>query len=251
VIKNTLLIFGPGGIGKSPLDDIIKREVRRIDPYRLRERPRDRNENGGIPDMFYANRNLRSELLWTFETLGDSKESISSRPPVEWFPKARAAFFDVRGEWQCLLLGALEAQLAKAEVFGPAVPVLLSRPDVREIFGDLSIVILNPVESLKSLSGDYGTLKKATEDNCRKAGRSEKDIKKRVKSIDDPKAPEATAWLAMLELGGIEFPNWAFPEYVYQRNRIQTLIEVRKTLVTRSPALKRFLLSEDDIRRMA
>lgn len=251
MIKNTLLIFGPGGIGKSSLDEIIRREVVRIDPYRLRERPRDRNENGGIPDLFYANRNLRSELLWAFESLGDTKEPLSSRPPVEWFPKARAAFFDVRGEWQCLLLGALQAQLAKAEVFGPAVPVLFSRRDVREIFGDLSIVILDPVESLRRLSGNYQTLKKATEDNCRKAGRSEKDIEKRVKSIDDPKAPEATAWLAMLELGGLEFSNWAFPEYVYEKNRIQTLIEARKVLVTKSPALEVFLLSEDEIRRMA
>ncbi len=130
MIKNTLMIFGPGGIGKSPLDDIIRREVLRIDPYRLRERPRDRDENGGIPDLFYANCNLRSELLWIFETLGDTKEPLSSRPLVDWFPKVRVAFFDVRGEWQFLLLGSLESQLAKAEVFGPIVPVLFKRPDV-------------------------------------------------------------------------------------------------------------------------
>lgn len=213
MIQNTLLIFGPGGIGKSPLDHIIKREVVRIDPYRLRERPRDRDENGGIPDLFYANRNLRSELLWIFDTLGDAKELLSRRPPVEWFSKARTAFFDVRGEWQCLLLGALDAHLAKAEVFGPAVPVLFSRQDVREFFGDLTIIILNPVGSLTTLGADYEAVKRATADNCRKAGRSEKDIKKRVKSIDDPEAPEATAWLSMLELGGLEFTNWVFPEY--------------------------------------
>lgn len=250
MIKKTLLIFGPGGIGKSPLDDIIKHEVVRIDPYRLRERPRDKGENGGIPDLFYANRNLRSELTWIFARLGDTKEQLSSEPPVEWFPEASAAFFDVRGEWQCLLLGALQAQLAKAEIFAPIVPVLFSRPDVQALFGDLSIVILNPVEPLASLKGDYQTLKKATESNCRKAGRNTKDIEKRVKSIDDPKAPEAAAWLAMLKLGGIEFSNWAFPEYAYQNERKQTLLEARNVLATRSRALGEFLLSEDEIRRM-
>ncbi|MCL4504825.1 MAG: hypothetical protein M1140_02220 [Chloroflexi bacterium] len=250
MIGKTLLIFGPGGIGKSPLDDIIRREVVRVDPYRLRERPRDKSENGGIPDLFYANRNLRSELTWIFDCLGATKETLSVEPPVEWFPKASTAFFDVRGEWQCLLLGALQANLAKAEIFAPVVPALFSRPDVRGLFGSLSIVILNPVESLASLSGDYRKLKKATENNCRNAGRSEKDIEKRIKSIDDPKAPEAAAWLAMLSLGGLEFPNWAFPEYVFQNERKQKLIEARKVLVSRSASLREFLLSEDEIHRM-
>ena len=249
MIENTLMIFGPGGIGKSPIDDIMKPEVSKIDPYRLRERPRDRDENSGTPDMFYANPKLRSELLWAFKTLGDSKKTFPNEPAVEWFSKARVAFFDVCGEWQCLLLGGLEAQLAKAEIFGPAFVELFSLPDVQEIFGKLSIVILNPVESLRNLNGNYETLKNATKDNCQKAGRSEKDIAKRVKSIDDPKAHEAESWLAMLDMGGIEFTNWPFPEYVYKGNRVQKLIEMRNTLVKRSSDLERFLMTEDEIRR--
>lgn len=251
MINKTLLIFGPGGIGKTAIDDIIRHDVVRVDPYRMRKRPRDREENGGIHDFFYANPKLRPELTWIFQNLGDTRETLSSKPPVEFFPKARAAFFDVRGEWQCLLLGTLQAQLAKAEVFGPAVPALFNRPDVRAAFGDLSIVILNPVQPLATLNGNYESIKKATADNCARAGRHEEEIKKRVKSIDDPEAAEATAWLEMLDLGGIEFPNWAFPEYVYKENRIATLIEARKALITDLPAISQFLLSEDEIHQIS
>lgn len=248
MIRKTLLIFGPGGIGKSPIDDIIGRNIIRIDPYRMRERPRDRDENGGIPDFFYANPKLRPELTWIFENLGDKKENLSAKPLVEFFPKAQAAFFDVRGDWQCLFLGSLEAELAKAEIFGPVVPALFSRSEVRSIFGDFSIIILNPVEPLRTLNGNYEGMKKKTEENCRKAGRSEKDIKKRVNSIDDPKASEAEAWLAMLNLGGIEFPNWAFPEFAYQKHRITKLIEAKKALLDKNHTLVSFFLSDNEIR---
>lgn len=247
MIKKTLLIFGPGGIGKSPIDDIIRHDVVRIDPYRMRERPRDREENGGIPDFFYANPKLRLELTWIFQKLGDIKEKLSTKPLVEFFPKAQAAFFDVRGDWQCLLLGSLEAKFAKAEIFGPAVPALFSCSDVRSVFGDVLIVILNPVQPLSTLNGDFEPIKDATADNCRKAGRSEKDINKRVKSIDDPEASEVNAWLAMLDLGGTEFPNWAFPEYVYDQDRVGTLVKARRALIAGLPAISQFLLSEDEI----
>jgi len=247
VIDKTLMIFGPGGIGKGPIDQIVRREVARVDPYRLRTRPRDMRENGGIPDFFYGNPKLRSELTWISKELGDIKQLLSDQPRVEWFPKSRIAFFDVRGEWQCLLLGGLEAHLAKAEIYGPVVPVLFSRQEVRDLFGDLSIIILNPVQSLARLDGDYLTLKDATKDNCERAGRSPSEIKKRVDSIDDPKAPEAKAWLTMLQLGGHEFYNWTFPEYVYQDNRKQKQIDVRRFLVSKSPILEEFLLSEDEI----
>jgi hypothetical protein len=251
MIQNTLMVFGPGGIGKTRLDDIIRGDVLRIDPYRLRKRPRDREENGGNPDLFYAHRNLRTELPGVFAALGDDKEMLSAKPAVEWFPKARTTFFDVRGEWQCLILGSLNAQLAKAEVFGPAVPALFRRQDVREIFGELSIIVLNPVAPLRELNGGYGSLKEATADNCRKAGRTEGDVKKRVNSIDDQEAPEVAAWLAMLESGGIEFPHWPFPEHRYQTNRISTLLEARKTLVERSSTLGEFFKTEDEIRNSA
>ncbi len=247
MIGKTLLIFGPGGIGKSPLDDIVARDVIRIDPYRMRERPRDRDENGGIPDFFYAHPKLRQELAWAFQNLGDTKESLSIEPIVEYFPKAQAAFFDVRGDWQCLLLGGLQAEHAKAEIFGPAVPPLFSRPDVQRAFGDFKIVILNPSESLRTLGGDYEPIKKKTEENCKNAGRSEKDTEKRVASIDGAGASEAKSWLAMLDLGGIEYSNWEFPEYVYEEGRMAKLIQAKKVLLAQDYGLESFFQSDDDI----
>jgi hypothetical protein len=247
MIRKSLFIFGPGGIGKSPLDDIIARKVVRIDPYRMRERPRDRDENGGIPDFFYANPKLRQELAWTFQNLGDIKEELSVEPIVEYYPKAKAAFFDVRGEWQCLLLGGLHAEHAKVEIFGPAVPPLLSRPDVQRVFGDFKIVILNPAESLRTLDGDYEPIRRKTVENCENAGRSEKDIKKRVASIDGAGASEVSSWLAMLDLGGIEYSNWEFPEYVYKEDRTAKLIDAKKVLLARYPGLESYFLSDDDI----
>jgi len=130
-----------------------------------------------------------------------------------------------------------------------AIPALFRRQDVRDSFGELSIIVLNPVAPLRDLNGEYSSLKEATADNCRKAGRSEGDIEKRVNSIDDQEAPEVVAWLEMLELGGIEFPHWPFPEYRYQTDRIATLVEARKTLVERLAALEWFFKTEDEIRK--
>src|SRR5690349_20092248 len=119
MITNSLMLFGPGGIGKSPVDSIVRRDALRIDPYRLRPTgPRDQE------DVFYAHPNLRGELSLAFKHLGDRRERLSEQPAVDWFPNSQAAFFDVRGEWQCLLLGGLFATHAKVEIYAPAVPVL-------------------------------------------------------------------------------------------------------------------------------
>jgi hypothetical protein len=84
-------------------------------------------------------------LKTAFETLGDSCERISKEPVVDWFSKSRVALFEVRGEWQCLLLGAVSATHAKAEIYAPVVPALVGRPDIRAALGALTIVILNAV----------------------------------------------------------------------------------------------------------
>ncbi len=250
MIKNTLMIFGPGGVGKSPLDDIIRNDAFPINPYRLRERPRDRSENSGSPDLFYGHSNLKGELTKAFVNLGDYLIKLS--PKVEWFPKARTAFFDVRGEWQCLLLGGIESSFAKAEIFAPALSVLFCQPEIQSLFGQCRIVILNPVQSLRELNGDFTTLNEATGENCRKAGRLEKDVEKRQKSIDDPESGEAAAWLELLELEtAVEISNWEFPEYVYSGNRNRKLIQARERLIAASSELESFFKTEDEIIRLA
>ena len=155
----------------------------------------------------------------------------------------QGSLFDVRGEWQCLLLGDLDAKYAKAEIYAPAVPVLFGRSDVRGLFGSLSIVILNPVESLRKLKGNYETLKTATASNCEAREDLPSSVKKRVESIDE----EASAWRAMLDLGGTEYPNWEFPEYIVRANRVDSLVAVRRKLIAGNPVLEQFFIKESEI----
>jgi hypothetical protein len=158
VIEKTLMVFGPGGIGKSPIDRLIRSDAVRIDPYRMRSTgPRDRN------DVFYAHPKLRAELTDAFTALNDPPAVISSEPqPVEWFPKSRMAMFRVRDEWQCLMLGTFSAPLAKAEIYAPTLSALLRRSDFKDLFGVLTMVILNPVGSLHAPGDDLVSLREAT-----------------------------------------------------------------------------------------
>jgi hypothetical protein len=51
----------------------------------------------------------------------------------------------------------------------------------------------------------------------------------------------------MLDLGGIEYSNWQFPEYVYGEDRTTKLIEAKNVLLARDPGLESFFLSDHDI----
>jgi hypothetical protein len=123
---DTLLIVGPGGIGKSPLDKLIKPGRRTHRPYRLRrEGPRDKD------DVLYAHPRLRDGLYVTYQRLGLTCFSES----VHWFPQANTLFFRVRGKWQLLFLEAVPAGIVKAEIFAPAIPTIFDSPQVRRFFG--------------------------------------------------------------------------------------------------------------------
>lgn len=238
MIRNTLIIVGPGGIGKSPLDSIIKQDALRIDPYRLRATgPRDSN------DIFYAHPKLRDELYLTYQRLSLSLSCLSEI--VHWFPQAMTVFLRVRKDWQILFLEGLAADIAKAEVYAPAVPVLLANPQVRHVFGTISMVMLNPVDELKKLD-TWDELKKRTKENCELRGDDSQSVMKRVASIDE----EAPAWRQMVEMGATEFYNWQFPEYMYSRgDRKDTLIRARRALLSRNPTLEIFLKTEEEIRK--
>ncbi|MBN1876076.1 MAG: hypothetical protein JXA33_17765 [Anaerolineae bacterium] len=88
MIERTVIVVGPGCVGKSPLDALFRDDVIKIEPYRLRANgPRDSN------DIFYANPKLREELLLTLAALNDrSLEIGSSEWPIEWFPKSKILF---------------------------------------------------------------------------------------------------------------------------------------------------------------
>jgi hypothetical protein len=129
MVTNTLMIFGPSGIGKSPLNDIIKAEAVRIDPYRLRQKgPRDPGGDGQR-DVLYAHQKLRDELYLTFGHLGLGLTYLS--PDIHWFPQAMVLFLKVRKDWQALFLQGLDGEIGKAEIYAPAVPILLANPQIR------------------------------------------------------------------------------------------------------------------------
>ncbi|MBD2065948.1 hypothetical protein H6F93_00060 [Leptolyngbya sp. FACHB-671] len=230
---DTLLIVGPGGVGKSSLDKILRTDVVRIDPYRLRSAgPRNPN------DVLYAHPKLRDELYLTYQQLGVEVTCLSN--DVHWFPKTRTLFLKVRNDWQLLMLGALPPGVAKAEIFAPAVPVMMENSHIRRLFGHVAILVLNPATSLTDIAG----LKEKTRYNCERRGDKPDSVEERVASIDE----EAAAWQRMVSLGAKEYPNWAFPAFIYgERGEKEILIAVRSALLQDSPQLDIFFRTEGDL----
>jgi hypothetical protein len=107
------------------------------------------------------------------------------------------------------------------------------------------MVVLNPAEPLGA-HNDLGSIKSKTKFNCEKRGDPPESVEKRVASVDD----EAEAWRQMIALGATEFDNWRFAEYVYrEKGEKETLVEARKALLGRCPALEVFLKTEEEILR--
>ena len=67
MINKTLIIVGPGGVGKGPLTGLIRDTAVSIDPYRMRpEGPRRESE-----DPLYVHPKLRGELHSALTVLGE------------------------------------------------------------------------------------------------------------------------------------------------------------------------------------
>jgi hypothetical protein len=251
MMRRTAIVVGPGGIGKSPLDFLFKVDAR-IDPYRLRsDGPRDSG------DVLYAPPRLRDELLSALATLGDQVLQIG-RPdwPMEWFPRAKVLFFKVRDDWQCVILNGLEGQTAKAEIYAPILPTLLSTPDISDLLGKTEIILLNPAPQSVTAMQDWKRLEKETRHNCTGRGDSLKSVQDRVRSI----AGEASAWKQLIqEYAATEYCAWEFPEYLYKRpppgvgmveHQKRTLIQARSRLLEGNPDLGLFFKREDEIAQM-
>jgi len=225
----TLLIVGPGCIGKSPLDKGLKPDVVRIDPYRLRHAgPRDSQ------DVFYAPEKLKPELEAIFQA--NSMPVVELSKEVLWCQAAKTLFLKVRADWQVLFLGNLPDSPAKAEIYAPCLPTMLANSEVRRAFGDLFVLVLNPVEKLLNLS-DFTSLQAATRKNCKDRKDDEESVEKRVKTVPE----EAAEWCEMIQAGALEYENWPFPECVYaQQGFAETLKKAVHAIVTRFPQLKDF-----------
>lgn len=250
MIERTVIVVGPGGVGKSPLDALFRDDIIKIDPYRLRSSgPRDSG------DIFYAHPKLRDELLLAFAALNDRSLEIGSpERPIEWFPRGKVLFFKVRRDWQFLILSGVEGQIAKAEIYAPILPTLLSNPEISGLLGGkIQIVILNPAPESVIVMQDWKCLEEETRQNCEERGDSPESVRKRVSSV----AEEAPVWKQLIqEHAATEYCAWEFPEYLYKRtpsgvdstqHRKQTLIRARNRLLEGNPGLGVFFKGDDEI----
>lgn len=231
-----MFLEGPGGIGKSPLDMLLKADVIKINPYRMRiEGPRDRK------DIYYAHPQLKEDLYAVYQKLGFSPVDIS--PYLQWFPETGTLFIKVRDIWQFLMLDALPEGIAKAEIFAPAVPSILENPEICSRFGKTSVVILNPANPIATLEA-LDPIKNKTRENCTRRGDSQVSIDQRVDSIDE----EVQAWKQLIAIGAVEIANWDFPEYKYDlEGETETLRGARRAILENCPDLELFFKKEEEI----
>ena len=249
-IARTVMITGPGGIGKSPLDDLFKNEVLRIDPYRLRPNgPRNSSDN------LYAPPSLHDDLKNVLEKLGSLAHPVPCQDEdIEWYPKSKVLFFTVRGVWQCLFLDNAElaqAELAKAEIYAPVLVALLDGCSAfKKVLGEIQIIVLNPATQSLTKMTDWNELKAKTQENCRNHGDSDESIRKRSQYID----AEAPAWKALIaQYQATEYVGWPFAEYYYPEEdkyrtaRAAMLLQVRQRLLRGDPTLEEFFKAEEEI----
>ncbi|MCJ7729207.1 MAG: hypothetical protein MUO27_04935 [Sedimentisphaerales bacterium] len=242
MLENTLILVGPGGVGKGPLAQLIRDDAVTLDPYRLRWKGPRRDSD----DPLYAHPKLRTELHSVLKALGDSLRRIPCEPEqMEWFAKAKVLFFTVRDEWQCLILHDLDGEVAKAELYAPILPAILGIPDISQAIGNTHVVVLNPSPERLTNMPDWSDLKSRTRDNCKQRGDSDNSVAKRVGTIPT----EAPAWRTLVkEQGALEFTDWPFPEYRFKKEDSRQLLrKARRKILGHHPELEIFFKKEDEI----
>lgn len=240
--KNTLIIVGPGGVGKGPLTRLIRANAVALDPHRLRTNGPRRESN----DPLYAPPKFRLELLSVLSALGDSLRDIPCETEkLEWCPKSKVLLFTVRGEWQCLILYGLENEIAKAELYAPIIPAILGITEISKSIGKIKVIVLNPSKIHLSEMSSWTDLQEITRENCKRRGDSSISIAKRVSTIPI----EAPAWRALIaDYHAIEITNWQFSEYRFKvEDNRHLLIEARRTILNISPELDIFFKNEGEI----
>jgi hypothetical protein len=242
MIENTLILVGPGGVGKGPLAELIRDDAIALDPYRLRkDGPRKDSD-----DPLYAPPRLRADLRAILEGLGDCVQQTScGSEQMEWFPKARVLFFTVRGEWQCLVLHGLQGAVAKAELYAPILPALLNLPGIGDAMGNTRVLVLNPSPHSLLNMADWADLETRTRQNVQLRGDSQGSVQKRVRTI----RTEAPAWSNVLGTpAGREVKGWPFVEHRFKKeDKRQLLCEARKMILDEHPDLAIFFKKDDEI----
>ena len=242
MLKNTLIIVGPGGVGKGPLARLIRDDAVTLDPYRLRKDGPRRDSD----DPLYAPPRLRTELQAVLSVLGDSFQVIPcGTEQMEWFSKGRVLFFTVRGEWQCLILHGLDGEIAKAELYAPVLPAILGIAEIGQAIGKTAVIVLNPSPISLAEMPNWTDLQEMTQENCEKRGDSAVSVAKRVGTIPI----EAPAWRKLVtEYDALEIKDWQFPEYKFKtEDNRQLLLRARSIILELRPELDVFFKKKDTI----
>jgi hypothetical protein len=255
MLRKTVIVVGPGGVGKSPLDVIFRVDAK-LDPYRLRcEGPR------ASDDVFYAHPKLYPELTAALEILGDERQPPKPqelKPPheIEWYERSKTLFFNVRQEKQSLLLAGLKNRTAKAEIYAPVLCEILDGviPGLEGVFGRAHIIVLNPASVGVSQENALAAIQGKTAENCKARGDSDESVRRRCDSV----AEELDAWKRLIQQhGATEYANWEYPEYLYNErgsartpleHRIDLLCRAKKCLLAGDPELKGLVKSDKAIR---
>ena len=255
MLRKTIIVVGPGGVGKSPLDVIFRVDAR-IDPYRLR-----RDGPRASDDVFYAPPKLYPELTSALEILEDERQPPKPqelKPPheIEWYEKSKTLFFNVCQEKQFLLLGGLKNRTAKAEINAPVLCEILDGviPGLKGVFGRVHIIVLNPASVGVSEENALPVIQGKTADNCKARGDSDESVRRRCDSV----AEELDTWKRLIQQhGATEYANWEYPEYLYNdrssartlvEHRIDLLCRAKKCLLAGDPELKGLVKSDKAIR---
>jgi hypothetical protein len=255
MLRKTVIVVGPGGVGKSPLDVIFRVDAK-LDPYRLRcEGPR------ASDDVFYAHPKLYPELTAALEILGDERQPPKPqelKPPheIEWYERSKTLFFNVRQEKQSLLLAGLKNRTAKAEIYAPVLCEILDGviPGLEGVFGRAHIIVLNPASVGVSQENALAAIQGKTAETCKARGDSDESVRRRCDSV----AEELDAWKRLIQQhGATEYANWEYPEYLYNErgsartpleHRIDLLCRAKKCLLAGDPELKGLVKSDKAIR---
>ncbi|MFW9990127.1 MAG: hypothetical protein ACFFC3_15900 [Candidatus Odinarchaeota archaeon] len=246
MFNETIIIVGPGGIGKSPLSDLFGTDIILLDPYRLRkDGPRDNK------DKNYANPNL-----WDFMD-GIFEENINDIVKKEELciirkKKILVLFFKVRNDYQILFIRNLDKDkqsLARLEIYAPILKKILEEKKCEDIFGKVHLIILNPlINSYNDKNFDFEDLKRKTRENCKERGDSEKSINDRIDNLEE----EWNAWKKLIEFfknekekGNqqyfcYEYKNWQFAEFEYKNKEKEVLDKAREKLVENNTELEKF-----------
>jgi hypothetical protein len=250
-MKLTTIVMGHAGVGKSPLNRLFRDEVLRIEPYRVREAPR------GKDDSFYASQEVRDKLK-----LLSSRDIIEVINDIEIHPMV--TFFKVRGSDQFLFtpIEPYGDRPYKVEIYAPVLLRLLEFDITREILPFLVggkhnlvlILILNSCRKpLNNKLFKVSELEAKTElaVMCRHklkgtpSEKAEKDAKKRIQSLHE----ELPAWKTLgtksaPEFAVVDIDRWEYLEYTYLVHPVNDVKQLK-------PIPKRQLLAHQKTRLKA